>query len=242
MSDLPAKRRYNEKEVSRLLKRTAELQRAAPTSPNPAGLTLEELEEIAGEAGLDAAMLRRAAAELDAGGHALPSGVGTQLAGAPVRVVLERTLPFEADESAFDDLVPIVQIAATGPGQASQVGRSFTWSSQSQANPGGMQVVVTIRKGETLIRVEERFGGLAGGLFGGLVGGGGLGIGLGMGGAIAGSLGSVALAVALPAAIFVGSYAAARGVYRSVVGRRKRALEELLERITAELTEPESGE
>lgn len=241
MSDLPAKRRYNEREVSRLLKRAAELQRAAPTAANPTGLTLEELEEIASEAGLDPTMLRRAATELDTGSSTLPSGIGTQLAGAPVRVILERALPFEADESVFDELVPIVQIAATGPGQASQVGRSFTWSSQSQANPGGMQVVVTIRSGETLVRIEERFGGLAGGLFGGIVGGGS-GIGIGVGGAVVGSLGSVALAVALPAAVILGTYAAARGIYRSVVGRRKRALEELLERICAELTRSMPGE
>ena len=186
-------------------------------------------------------MLRQAAAELDRGGQIMPSGIGTQLAGAPVRVVLERTLPFEADESAFDALVPLVQMAATGPGQASQVGRSFTWSSQSQANPGGMQVVVTIRSGETLVRIEERFGGLAGGLFGGIVGGGG-GIGIGVGGAVAGSLGSVALAIALPAALIVGTYAAARGIFRSVVGRRTRALEELMDKICAELTQSVSDE
>jgi len=53
MAELPA-RRYNEKEVARLLKRASELQRSSPAAPNPSGLTLTELEDIAREAGLDA--------------------------------------------------------------------------------------------------------------------------------------------------------------------------------------------
>lgn len=60
-------RRYDEKEIGRLLRRATELQTAEPTAPNPGGMTLEELEEIAVEAGIDPNYLRRAALELESG-------------------------------------------------------------------------------------------------------------------------------------------------------------------------------
>jgi len=47
------------------------------------------------------------------------------------------------------------------------VGRTLTWSSRTESNTSAQQVLVTVREGQTLIRIEESFGGLAGGLFGG---------------------------------------------------------------------------
>lgn len=230
MSDLPATRRYNEKEVSRLLRRAAQLQRAAPSVPNPTGLTLAELEEIAGEAGLDVTLLRRAAAELDAGSAGSPSSFGARLAGAPTRLLLERILPFEVPDEAFAELVPLIQSGAGAPGTASQVGRTLSWASQGQTAPGSFQILVSVRKGETLIRLEERFSNLAGILFG--AGSGvGAGIGVGVGGALASAAGGGALFVALPIAAVSAIFLAARTAFRFVVTRRKRTLGELMDRI-----------
>ncbi|MGD8278589.1 MAG: hypothetical protein PVH00_11210 [Gemmatimonadota bacterium] len=223
-------RRYNEKEVSRLLKRAAELQRSERSVPSPAGLTLGELEDIAAEAGLDVSSLRRAAAELESAGSTGASGLGRKLAGAPTRILLEHTLPFEAPEKAFDELAPIIQVGTDAPGQLSQVGRTLSWNSQSQANPGALTILVSVRKGETVIRIEERFGNLAGGLFGGVVGGAGGGLGIGAGGAIATTLGGGAFFAIIPAVVG-GIYLGVRSIFKSVVNRRKRTLEQLMERI-----------
>ena len=236
MTNLPAERRYNEKEVSRLLKRAAELQRSSPAAPNPTGFSLAELESIAAEAGLDATHLRQAAMELDAAGMgAFPPGIGRTLAGAPLKIVLERTLSVEAPETAFAALVPMIQIAADAPGQASQVGRTLTWHSQNPSNPRGLQILVSVSSGQTHIRIEERYGGVAAAVFAGGLGGIGGGIGIGMGGAIGGALGSVALAVALPIVIITATWAGGRTLFRSIVSRRTRVLEQLLERIAEEL-------
>lgn len=235
MSDLPTRpRRYDEKEVSRLLERASELQRSQPAVADPSGLTLAELEEIALEAGLDPEYLRRAAHELDrpevAGG-----GVGASLAGAPTRVLLERTLPVEVSPAVFDQLVPIIQIAADAPGQASQVGRSLTWHSQNPSNPRTLQILVSIQDGHTAIRIDERYGGWAGALFGGVMGGVGGGVGIGVGGTLGGFLGSTALAIGFPAAVLAGSYALCRSIYRRFVTRRIERLQELMDRMEAEL-------
>lgn len=61
----PPARLYDEKEMRRLLERATELQKEEGSTPVPGGgLSLAELEEIAGEAGIDPRYLRRAAAEL----------------------------------------------------------------------------------------------------------------------------------------------------------------------------------
>ncbi len=161
MSDLPAKRRYNEEEVSRLLRRAAELQRSTPAAPNPSGLTLAELESIAAEAGLDSTHLRQAAMELDSGAslHAA-SSLGRRLAGAPLRIVLEHTVHGEVPAAVFANLVAIIQIAADAPGQASQVGRTLTWHSQNPSNPRALQILITVR--DDLLRQDAGSNRLAG--------------------------------------------------------------------------------
>lgn len=221
-------RRYSEKEVGLILKRATELQRAEPSVPNPEGLTLGELEEIASEAGIDASLLRRAANEL----HTLqPTGLGSRLAGAPIEIVIERTIEGEMPRDRLEELIPVMQSATAGQGTASAVGGTLTWSSRSESNTSSQQVLVSARDGRTLIRVEERLGGLAAGLFGGIMGGVGGGVGFGLGGALGGLAGSVAVGVTLPFVVLVGSYALARAIFSGQVKRREAAAHALMDRL-----------
>ena len=87
-------RRYEEAEVAKILKRATELQREEPVrARGQEGITLAELEEIAGEVGIDARLLRRAAVELDAGAGE-PTG-WTRLLGEQVTLLQETTVPGE---------------------------------------------------------------------------------------------------------------------------------------------------
>lgn len=235
----PGPRRYSEKEFGLILRRATELQRAEPAAPDPAGLTLTELEEIAAEAGIDPALLRRAANEL----HILePPTLGARMAGAPVAIRIERVVEGEFPRERLEELVPVMQAATAGQGTASAVGRTLTWSSRTESNTSAQQVLVTVRDGQTLIRVEESFGGLAGGLFGGIVGGVGGGVGVGMGGALAGALGSVALAVAFPVAVIAGSYALARSIFKAQVQRRQAQAHSLVDRLAERVQGAVRGE
>jgi len=58
-------RRYGEAEVVRILERATELQEARVDSFPGSGLTLDELAEAAREVGIDPAIVRRVAAELE---------------------------------------------------------------------------------------------------------------------------------------------------------------------------------
>ncbi len=236
------RRRYGDKEVGLILKRAAELQRQEPASAAGGGLTLSELESIAEEVGIDRRHLRQAAVELDASGAALHAEGAARLIGGPLTIRFERTLPGELPVSEFERLVPLLQQAADGHGQASLLAHTLTWQSVSPNTERSLQVIISSRDGRTRIRIEERLNQLAGGLFGGIVGGGGGGIGLGVGlGVGLGALGSAAFAIAWPIGIIGGAYLLARSIYGSVVRRRQRVLRDLLDQLTEEVEAATAG-
>lgn len=237
----PIQRRYSDKEVGLILKRAAELQSTGPEETAAgSGLSLHELEEIAGEAGIDPRNLRRAAAELESGAYR--EGAWEWLTGGPVAIRLERTIPGELSESEFEGLIPEIQTAADGHGHASLVGRTLTWRSATSQGQRSTQVSIVCRDDRTRILIEERMGGLAGGLFGGIVGGvgGGLGLGVGLGVGID-VLNSVLFSVAFPAGVIGSAYMLARAIFGSIARRRRRRLRELLDQLTLVLIQREAG-
>jgi hypothetical protein len=237
------RRRYGDKEVGLILKRAAELQRQEPAAAaEGGGLSLAELEEIGAEAGIDPRLLRRAAEELEASGAAFAGEGAARALGAPIAIKYERVLSGEFPESEFERLVPEIQRAADGLGQAGVLGRTLTWQSTSRNNERTLHVSISSRDGKTRILIEERLGQMAGQLFGGLMGGlgGGMGLGVGLGVGI-GALGSAVFAVAWPIGAITGSYLLARSIYRTSVRRRQRALRDLLDRLTEEVENMNEG-
>lgn len=225
-------RLYGDEEIGRILKRATELQRREPSAP-PAGVTLQELEEIASEAGIDPTYLRRAAMELDSG-RPEPT-VWSKLLGDDVGLVRETTLPGEVGEEGFERVLATIQATSREHGQPSLFGRTLTWRAETATKARTVQVVVTSRDGTTHVRVEENLTQMAGGIFGGVMGGGGVGIGIGVGLPIGLEvLGSALFATLAPVGMVGLGYVAARNIYRTVVGHRRRALSILFDRVVAE--------
>ncbi len=230
MSDpLARARRFDEREIARILERAAELQQRAPLEPtDAAGLTLTELEQVATEAGIDPRHVRAAAAALDT-----DAPVAGALLGAPLRAELERTVDHEVQPAEYETLANVIGGTLAGPGYASTLGKSFEWNS---ANPQRtLRVTITPRAGHTTIRIEERFGNLVGGLFGGIVGGVGGGGGGAAIGVIGGALGDIGLGLAVAALAAVGSFVLARTIFRSVARHRVRQLHRLLDALSEQL-------
>lgn len=236
MSDtnLPA-RRYDDKEIARLLKRATELQAREPQHPEHDGMTLAELEAVAREAGIDPALLQQAASELDHEPEA--GGWGPLLVGDRTNLVIERSFEGELDQAALEGLVPHVNIAADLTGNISSVGRTLNFSGGGQQSTRSIQVLVSSRDGRTTIRIEERYGQLVGALFGGIVGGGGVGMGVGVGAGVGAAAGSALLTVALPFGVIGLTYSIARFSFKKVVARRRRALRKLVDQVAAIVAE-----
>lgn len=222
----PARRRFGDKDIAKILKRASELQRAEPSRPDPAGLSLAELEEIADEAGIDVGNLRRAVSELDAKPD---SSWGTAYLGAPTKIRFERILPGELTTDDFGRMIPIFQSLPNIVGQANVIGRTLTWTNATPTAPG-LRVLVMAQDGETLIRLEERTSSAAGGLHGGLVGGGGFGMGFAtaVGMAVAGL---IAAGLASGAGILLGTYLLARTLYKRIWNKRRGELTSFFDRL-----------
>lgn len=233
-SHLP--RLYADKEMSQLLKRATELQHEeGVTGPQPGGLSLRELEEVAAEAGIDPCYLRRAAAELESGGREAEGW--EKLTGERLTLVRELVVPGELPTEEFERVLAVIQSTTAEHGRPSLMGRTFMWQGENASKSRTVVVTVTVRRGETHIRAEERLHQLAAGLFWGSAGGGtGVGVGVGVPVAI-NVLGSALLAVALPLAVVGVTYTTARLIYRGIVKRRTAALARLVDALAREATE-----
>jgi len=226
-------RRYDDREVARILKRATEIRTETRTLARVGeedGLTLRELEEIAAEAGIDVSHLRQAAVELDVG--RTEGGWGERLTGAPYTLVQEVEVEVELDEDGFQAVLSEIQATLKEHGHPSLLGRTLTWKNEVQKG-GGRSTMVTVasRTGRTTVRVEENLQQVAGGFHGGITMGAGFGIGMGVGLPLAISSASVLLGVAFPLGMMAVGYTVARSAFRSYVGRRTRVMSRLLARL-----------
>lgn len=234
MAERPQERRYREEEVAEILQRAARIERRRQEE-QPA-LSLAEIEAIARESGMDPSLVRHAARELEA---QKSSRLARMLLGAPATRTLERTVEGELTVEAHEILAADIR-AALGTsvmmGQMSTVGRTLTWTGFGQS--GSIEVSISPRNGETVIRIDVNSKNLAGGLFGGIIGGVGGGLGsnvawmlprfldLPWAAGLVGALGVVGLA-----------YSLARWIYTSAVGRLHHRIDQLADVLEGHLRE-----
>lgn len=165
---------FDERQVAEILRRTAALdQKRKLERPT---LTLEEIETIAKEAGLDPALVRRAVDELK---HEPEQSVWAKLAGAPLSRTIERVVDGELTTDDHEALAVSIREALGQPSgfpvQVSALGRSLSVTTFSTA--GLVDVQVTPKDGTTRVRVTVNARQVAGGIFGGIIGGVGGGLG-----------------------------------------------------------------
>jgi hypothetical protein len=195
-------------------------------------MSLAELEQVAREAGLDPALVRRAATDLDT---RVTDQRPSPFAGAPTRLTLERTIDGELPADEYEAMVLEMNRVLGLVGSASTLGRTLQWTAQGvsrrRASTRMVQITVTPRNGRTTIRIEEPLSGLAAALFGGLMGGlgGGLAgpaVGIGIGAFHSGSI-----TVALVGCAVSGSYLLARTIFGRMAHGRGKELQELMSRL-----------
>ena len=229
------RRRYSDGEVREIVKRASEIEASNPTAGG--AMTVGGVEALAAEVGIPAEAVREAARSLRAGAPVSPSLAEltreNPWIGGPTRLSYERTVEGEVPEAEFPTMVEEIRLVLRHPGQVSQLGRSFSWTSaRGPSSTRGVEVAVSVRAGRTRITVDESLGNLIGGVFGGMgggLGGGGMGLVIPLSAAV---LGAPALAVMVP--LWLGSvYAGARVLYRRNVRRRRLELEGLMERLAA---------
>lgn len=230
MADLPA-RRFNESDTDAILRRAAELSTGGEESPAGRGLTIEEMEALASDAGLDPELVRRAAREVSV----RRAQAASPWAGAPRRIVIEQEIDRELTEELWESMVGEIRQTIGDIGLVSQVGRTRTWAMVPAAPRGPtirmVSLTATRHGGKTTIRLDEQLNQLAGALFGGIVGGfggGSTGISIGIG---MGAFHSPALAVGLVLTNLIASYGLARRLFIRAYRKRSDELAELAVRL-----------
>jgi len=241
MADSPVTgRKFNEEEVALIIKRAAELQQTEQIADDTSSaMSLVEIEQIAKEAGIDPALIRRAAQSLDRPGE---SNRPSPWVGAPTKIVFERVVDGEISNDEHEALIDIVRRTIGENGMPNVLGRTLSWSSSYQGGrrrSRGRRVDVTVvaRGGVTTIRVEEELRDVAGALIGGLVGGGGGGttgitVGLGMS-----QFHSAPIALMLWLGAAGGFYLLARTIFGNISEKREKQLKALADRLESQITE-----
>lgn len=223
-------RTYDEQQVATILRRAARLERDHGVTTG--ALTLKEIEAIARDAGIDPALVRQSARELDQG----PGwSVGRVLAGAPLRRTIERVVDGEIGTEDHERLAEEIRegFASFGMGgRFASIGRTLTLSGFTGIS--SVEVNVSPRDGQTRIRITTDRSQLAGGLFGGIVGGVGGGVGANVGWMLPVLLHLPAAAgLAGAALVVVGAYGLARSIFTRNANGLDRKLAVLADRLEA---------
>lgn len=144
MPDDP-QRLFGDEEISRILKRAS--------APETSGLTLDELQQVAAEAGIDPRYVALAAGELERAGEADQRSF--HLLGGPVSTLEERVVERELTGAEREEMLAEIRRTFRKAGTVSQVGRTLEWT-HSERNDQ-TQVTITSRGGRTQLRVFQRF-------------------------------------------------------------------------------------
>ena len=162
---MPENRTYSEQEIAALLQRSAQLQAddARSEKNTSEGLTLNELEAIAGESGLDPAYLHRAALEME-----MSSGKATMPKKTETHIYADRFFTGELTDDIWEEIVFELRRkyesstaemygSTIGKGISEQIGRSREWRITSVS---GVQTSILFRpyKKGTRIELSQRVG------------------------------------------------------------------------------------
>jgi hypothetical protein len=180
MSKNQHERRYSDHEFALVLRKVSELQRDRPGAmAKGEGLTLEEMQQIAAEAGLDPQLVAQAVALLPAHGPSLAA----RIFGGPSKFRMVRSVPGHVEEEELGRFVETIRDVLEQQGEARQLLGALEWSTTT--NPTRVSVNVSPREDETRLEVVADRGGTAflsyfGSLFVGLIAASAVGGGLGL--------------------------------------------------------------
>jgi hypothetical protein len=222
-------RLFDDEAAGLVLRRAAELQHESNVPVHGGdGLSAADLEQIATEAGIDPAFVRRAIVEAQVSS---PETGHSPVFGEVKTLELVEVMEGEVNSDSVDRMLEEVQRAFADGGTVTRTGRSATWSASrtlASSRLSSLVVAITARDGQTEVRITERLDNLASALFVGL-GVAGSAVGVGISGAVGmGEFGSLALFAAMAVTAVSGCYGTARTLYSRSARRRRRELRRLL--------------
>ena len=155
MSDDKSKeRRYSEEEFAIILRKATEIQESAPQGSarrGGGGFSLEEIQSIAGEAGIDPRAVSRAAALLGATEWEERKGLAAAIFGGPGTHHLDFEIPGRLPPEEYGRLLELIRRTMEHQGEASEVLGGVEWKTVGQLS--AVSVNISPRGRATSIQV-----------------------------------------------------------------------------------------
>ena len=177
------RRVYTDEEFALILRQAAELaEPGSASSRSSAGLTLHEMKAAAAQAGIDPALVERAARQLASNATAAPSFL-ERMFGGRARYRGDARFPVALDEAGVARLMSAIRLGVGRPGEGHSSALGLTWHSSddggsvlsvtAQTDQESTSVTAELDRRGTLAVVASMtgIGGVMAGLFGGILAG-----------------------------------------------------------------------
>lgn len=139
-----SKRRYNEQQIGAILQRSGEIQAGISPEGDSHGLTLEELQKVAQEVGIEPHVVEQAALEVDNG------ALGGKKGESASRV-LDHTVDGIITEEQWEDIVIRLRQYAGKAGTSTLQGTTREWT--GDWDMGSMTLTASTRNNQTRFRL-----------------------------------------------------------------------------------------
>ncbi len=136
-----SKRRYNEQQIGAILQRSGEIQAGLSPDADSHGLTLEELQRVASEVGIEPHVVERAALEVESGTAKGEAAFG----------LLDHTVDGAITDEQWEDMVMRLRQYSGKSGASSLQGSTREWTSESDM--GSLTLIAASRNGQTRCRL-----------------------------------------------------------------------------------------
>jgi hypothetical protein len=149
---MPADRRYDDREVGRILERVAELHEGEAEKADARAMTGGELEAVVQEMGISKALVARATSEL-----AVPDARNRPVwwAGGKTDLMFEEVVAGHLDDRALTPLLEVLRRTLGDPGKLEHEAGARIWATTSNASQH-VTLTVVEHAGRTTLRLEER--------------------------------------------------------------------------------------
>ncbi len=118
------------------------------------GLSIDEIERIAKDLGLDAESLRTAALELE---NNLPNDAGTTFWGGPFQQDLKRVFDGAMTDEQWEEIVMTARRLTGNSGKTSEIGKTKEWSHSLDEGIMHTRVSLSPRNGQTTVEIQKQY-------------------------------------------------------------------------------------
>ena len=136
-------RLYTEKEISKIIKRAGEIQ-ASEREKVTMGLSLEEIQHLAEEFGLEADIIASVAEDIDIEPESEPGFWGSLL--MPTKIDIDHVIPGTITENEWPEIVSLIERATGKSGSSSQIGKMLEWTADSRHSVHKLSVIPSERQ------------------------------------------------------------------------------------------------